>query len=76
MTEQQVEQKPDRKDLKIQAYQQKVAEQDNTIADLRVELTIYAEEIQRLQEFEPKAKAEEVAEDVPQKDTPKPKKAV
>lgn len=50
MTEQQVPQKPDRKDLKIQALINKVTQTENANADYQVELHLRTEEIQALSE--------------------------
>lgn len=49
MTEQSQEvQQLDRKDLKIEAYKQKLAFEQEQNADLRIDLTLYAQEVERL----------------------------
>jgi peptidoglycan hydrolase CwlO-like protein len=64
MTEQvQEEVQLDRKDLKIQHYQQKVAELEERISELRVDLTLYAQEVERLTGL-----LKESTEDAPKQD--------
>lgn len=42
------EEKADRRDLKIQALLEKLSQRENEVADLRVELTIMVQELDRL----------------------------
>jgi hypothetical protein len=50
MTQEQVPQKPDRKDLKIQALINKVTKTENENADYQVELHLRTEELQEAQQ--------------------------
>lgn len=49
MSEQTNEQQLDRKDLKILAYKERVAELNEQVADLRVEVTFLAQQLQEAQ---------------------------
>lgn len=51
----------DLKDLKIQAYKERVSEQEERIADLRVEITVLSTQLE-----EAKAKVRELEDNAPQ----------
>lgn len=67
MTTEQVEQ-PDRKDLKVQALLNRVTSTENENADLRVQVHLLTEEIQRILSEQAQPVVEETKEvDVPKK---------
>lgn len=71
MTTEQVE-KPDRKDLKVQALLNRVTSTENENADLRVQIHLLNEEVQRI--FAEQAEqAEPVQEEVKEVNAPKKK---
>jgi len=54
---------PDRKDLKIQHYKEKVAMLEDALADTRVELTFVSDELRKTQEKLAKYKDADVSEE-------------